>query len=173
MKTEKEKQKPNVMDIEKYRLAYLIKDEAERKYKEFKKIDNQARVILYAGDFRPLSNKASNKGELELMLPSEIFITVEYSLILRSILGVFDLDRASNDFESGTGMSFTDIDTASLNRFRKEHPDIKLKTEYMFFELISPENEQRAIIRTRFSDPITKESLSEAWEAVKYKINPS
>lgn len=169
MDSERRDLKTNPYDREKQKFIYFIKDEAERKYKEFKNSNADTSVILYTGDFRPLANKASSNGELELVLPSEIFITVSYSLVFLSILRVFDLDRSSNDFESGRGMGFTDIKTANLNRFRKEHPDTKLKREYMLFELIAPEDETRMIIRTRFSDPITKEPLTEVWEAIKYK----
>lgn len=169
MDVEKEKQKPNLIEIERHRLVYFIKDEAERKYKEFKNNDGEVSVVLYQGDFRPLVNRARNNGELELMLPSEIFITVPYSLVFLSILRVFDLDRSSNDFDGGNGMVATDINTANLNRFRKEHPDSKLRTDYMLFELIAPEDEERTVIGTRFSDPITKEPLTLLFEAIKYK----
>lgn len=171
METEREDLTVNFADKEKHRAIYFIKDEAERKYKEFKNSNTDASVILYVGDFRPLANRGSNREELELVLPSEIFITVSYSLIFLNLLRVFDLDRSSSNFEGGSGISFTNVNTANLNRFRKDHPDSKLKTDHMFFELIAPQDETRMIIRTRFSDPITKEPLTEVWEAVKYKNN--
>lgn len=166
-----EKQKPNLIDIEKNRLVYFIKDEAEAKYKKLKKNENEGMEILYAGDFRPLANRGSNVGNLELVLPSEIFTTIEYSVLFRSLLQVFDLDRDSNDFESGSGSSFPEVNTPSLTRFKKEHPDTKLKTQYMFFGLVAPVDEQRMVIRTRYFEPVTGEPLSEVWEAVKYKLN--
>lgn len=169
MDTERNKQ-PNLSKVEKNRLLYFIKDEIETKYKEFKRADGENTTLLYVGDFRPLQNAGSNNGNLELLLPSEMFITVDYSEVFISILRTFDLDRASNDFESGTGGCFTELSTNNLNRFKKEHPDVKLKTEYMFFELESGSNEQRMISRTRFIDPVTKELLTEAWEATKYSF---
>jgi hypothetical protein len=166
-----EKQKPYLFDIEKHRLVYFIKDEAEAKYKKLKRTESECKEILYAGDFRPLANRGSNNGNLELMLPSEIFATVDYLTIYRSLLSVFDLDRDSNDFESGTGTELPDMETKNIGRFKKEHPDTRLKTEYMYFGLVAPEDERRIIIRTRYFDPVTNEPLSEVWEAVKNKLN--
>lgn len=159
-------------EVEKHRLVYFIADEAERKYREFKKAEKDTSTFLYIGDFRPLSNKGSNSSNsLELILPSEIFTTVDYSSVLLSLLRVFDLDRSSPDFESGSGKAFADEKTQNLNRFKQEYPDSKLHIEYMSFGLIAPEDEERRIVRSRFFDPVTKEPLTEVWEAVKFKTS--
>lgn len=171
MDKEKQKKQPNLIDVEKHRLLYFIKDEAEKKYKKVKKFEGECSEIIYAGDFRPLPNRGSNNGSLELMLPTEIFTTVEYNRVFRSLLQVFDLDRDSNDFEAGTGSTLPDEYTKNLTKFSKEHPEVKLKTEYMFFGLQAPDDEQRMIIRTRYFDPVTNEPLTEIWEALKYKLS--
>ena len=154
------------------RYLYFVADEVEKKYKEHKKQESESLVTtLFVGDFRPLSNRHKEAlNSLELLIPGEFFQTIEYSRVLLVILRAFNLDRASSDYETGTNYSLPDDKSYNLDRFKKDHPGIKLKSEYMFFELKSPKNESSMIIRQRYFDPINKEPLTEVWSASKFKI---
>lgn len=132
-------------------------------------------INLYKGDFRPMNNlnPALSRAGLQIVLPSPVFMTVDYGKLLPKFLDVFLEDRMDSDFATWKMSVEPREKTVNLENFKKRYPGENVDAELMAFELEPEEDRRRMIIRKRLFNPHTRELLSEIWDAVMLRPDDS
>lgn len=151
------------------RLRRMVVNMFKNRYKDFQN-NNRQQVDLYAGDFRPLPDKSlTSQRPLQIMLPSDIFMPMEYEELYTKFIKTFTKDLEDHDLGIGKGSAIPEGKTSRLRDFIKNNPGEKIDFTYMCYPLNSDFFTEKRIEVVRYYLDIRNACpLAEVWSAAAY-----